>query len=110
MTRDPRTNAVSTPALLGASPTVLHDPTSESAPVIRPRVAPLTSLDGKTVGLFDLGKSRSDEFLDHLETLLRARGVATRRFAKPTNAKPATPALLGEIADGTDVVVEALAD
>lgn len=92
------------------SATVLHDPTSETAPMVRPRVPPPTSLDGKTVGLFDLGKLRSDEFLDHLEARLRARGVVTRRFAKPTNAKPAAPALLARIAAGADVVVEALAD
>lgn len=91
-------------------PTLLHDPTSEAAPVVRLRVAPPTSLEGRTVGLFDLGKSRSDEFLDHLEARLQARGVVTRRFAKPTNAKPATPAVLADIARGADVVVEALAD
>lgn len=91
-------------------PILLHDPTAETTPVVRPRVAPPTSLDGKTVGLFDLGKSRSDEFLDHLDARLRTRGVVTRRFAKPTNAKPATPAVLEEIAAGCHVVVEALAD
>ena len=90
--------------------TLLHDPTAETAPLVRPRVAPPASLDGKTVGLFDLGKSRSDEFLDHLEARLRAKGAVTRRFAKPTNAKPATPAILADIAGGADVVVEALAD
>ena len=92
------------------SAAVLHDPTSETAPVVRPRVPPPASLDGKTVGLFDLGKSRSDEFLDHMEARLRARGVVVRRFAKPTNAKPAAPALVARIAAGADVVVEALAD
>lgn len=93
-----------------ATATVLHDPTSETTPMVRPRVPPPTSLDGKTVGLFDLGKLRSDEFLDHLEARLRTRGVVTRRFAKPTNAKPAAPALLARLAAGADVVVEALAD
>lgn len=91
-------------------PGVLHDPTSEAAPSVRPRVPPPAALDGKTVGLFDLGKSRSAEFLDHLQARLEGRGLATRRFAKPTNAKPATDAILAEIAADADVVVEALAD
>ena len=88
----------------------LHDPTSETAPATRPRRAPPASLDGRTVALFDIGKSRADEFLDYLEARLRARGVATARFAKPTNAKPATTAILDNIAAGADAVVEALAD
>ena len=88
----------------------LHDPTAEKAAPMRHRRTPPSSLDGKTVGLFDLGKSRSPEFLDHLELLLTARGVATRRFAKPTNAKPATFDVLQDIASNADVVVEALAD
>ena len=89
---------------------VLHDPTSEAAPSIRLRVPPPARLDDKTIGLFDLGKSRSAEFLDHLQARLEGRGLATRRFAKPTNAKPATAAVLSEIAARADVVVEALAD
>ncbi len=88
----------------------LHDPTSEAAPATRPRCAPPESLDGTTVALFDIGKSRADEFLDYLEARLRARGVVTARFAKPTNAKPATTAILDGIAAGADAVVEALAD
>ena len=88
----------------------LHDPTSEAAPAHRPRRRPPTALDGRTVALFDIGKSRAGEFLDYLETRLRARSVATKRFAKPTNAKPATTAILGKIAAGADIVVEALAD
>ena len=92
------------------STVTLHDPTSETTPAIRPRCAPPESLDGRQVALFDIGKSRADEFLDCLETRLRARGIATARFAKPTNAKPATNAILDDIAAGADVVVEALAD
>ena len=95
---------------MNTSRITLHDPTSETTPATRPRRPPPASLDGKTVALFDIGKSRADEFLDHLETRLVARGVSTARFAKPTNAKPATARLLGDIATGADAVVEALAD
>lgn len=88
----------------------LHDPTHEAAPAARARLAPPPSLDGKTVGLFDIGKSRAGEFLDYLEDALQDRGLRTRRFAKPTNAKPASPAILAEIAEHADVVAEGLAD
>lgn len=92
------------------STVTLHDPTSETAPATRPRCRPPASLEDRTVALFDIGKSRADEFLDCLEARLRARGIATARFAKPTNAKPATNAILDDIAARADVVVEALAD
>ena len=89
---------------------VLHDPTSETAPATRPRRPPPDSLHGRTVALLDIGKHRSGEFLDHVAAGLHARGIATVRFAKPTNAKPATAAVLDDIAAGADVVAEALAD
>ncbi len=88
----------------------LHDPTSEAAPATRPRRTPPPSLDGRTLALFDIGKTRADEFLDYLEARLHARGIATARFAKPTNAKPATNAILDDIAAGADAVIQALAD
>ena len=40
-------------------------------------------------GLLDISKPRGPEFLDRLETLLAERGVAARRYAKPTFTKPA---------------------
>ncbi len=91
-------------------PVMLHDPTHEAAPATRARLAAPATLDDKTVALFDIGKSRAGEFLDYLERALHDQDVRTRRFAKPTNAKPATPAILGDIAEHADVVVEGLAD
>ncbi len=91
-------------------PTVLHDPTAETSPVTRPRRPPPDSLEGKVVALLDIGKTRSDEFLDHVEALLGARGIATLRAAKATNAKPAPVEVLQRIATEAHVVVEALAD
>ena len=90
--------------------TILHDPTAELAPESRPRRAPPSSLDGKTVALLDIGKIRSDEFLDHVHDRLRSRGIDVLRVAKATNAKPAPAAVLQEVVLGADVVVEALAD
>ena len=90
--------------------TVLHDPTSEVTPLSRPRRAPLASLDNKTVALFDIGKRRSDEFLDHVQARLETRGVETIRFGKPSNARPATPDVVRRTAEAAHAVVVALAD
>lgn len=88
----------------------MRDPTAEAAPVQRERLTPPKSLDGLTIGLLDIGKVRSDEFLDSIDRLLTARGHQVRRYAKPTNAKPAPVAVVQSIATECDVVVEALAD
>ena len=90
--------------------TVLHDPPSELAPEIRPRRTPPPSLEGRVVALQGIGKRRSDEFLDHVKRRLDARGIATIRTDKPTNARRAPTELLQRIAAEADVVVQALAD
>jgi hypothetical protein len=90
--------------------TVLYDPTAELTPTLRPRRVPPASLDGKTVALLDIGKTRSDEFLDHLQRLLDERGIQTARYAKSTNTRTAPVELLQTIAVEADVVVSALAD
>jgi hypothetical protein len=89
---------------------ILLDPTSERTPAerqVNPRPA---SLDGLTVGLLDISKSRGDVVIDELEALLRAGGVRTERFRKPTFARPAPVDLRHEIATRCEVVIEALAD
>ena len=89
---------------------ILLDPTSERTPAerqVNPRPA---SLDGVTVGLLDISKSRGDVVLDELEALLRADGVRTERFRKPTFARPAPVDLRHEISTRCEVVIEALAD
>ena len=83
------------------------DPTREAAPVARelaPRGAP------GTIALVDIRKPRGDVFLDELEVLLRERGYAVERTAKPTFTKPAPPDVRREIAERCDAVIEALAD
>jgi hypothetical protein len=88
----------------------LRDPTAETSPVKRPRRAPPPSLEGKTIALFDIGKTRSDEFLDQVERRLNERGLKTRRFGKPTNAKVATPETIRRVAQEADVVLIGLSD
>jgi len=89
---------------------VLLDPTAELTPAARlPRAKP-HSLVGLTVGLLDISKARGDVFLDRLEQLMHADGVVTRRYKKPTFARPAPIDLVQDIARECHVVVEALAD
>ncbi len=89
---------------------VLLDPTSETQPALRARLPRLASLQGRTVGLFDIAKPRGDIFLDRLEERLREQGARVERFRKPTFTKPAPVDLRQEIATRCDAVVEALAD
>ncbi len=89
---------------------VVLDPTGERAPAHRERLPRLTSLSGVTVGLLDISKPRGDRFLDRLETRLNERGVATRRYRKPTFTKPAPVDLRQAIATECGAVIEALAD
>jgi hypothetical protein len=89
---------------------VLLDPTSERSPAIRERVARLSDLEGRTVGLLDISKPRGDVFLNRVEEGLRGRGADVVRYKKPTFTKPAPADLRHEIAVKCDAVVEALAD
>jgi hypothetical protein len=63
------------------------------------------------VGLLDNGKMNVDRFLDHVETLLRARhgvrDVVRRR--KPNMSAPAPAEILGALA-ACDAVVSAVGD
>ena len=88
----------------------LLDPTNEASPAVRTRLPRLASLDGRTVGLLDISKARGDVFLDRIEERLTERGVAVRRYAKPTFTKPAPVDLRQQIAVECHAVVEALAD
>ncbi len=88
----------------------MRDPGAETAAQKRARRAPPKSLDGLTVGLFDIGKTRSDEFLNQVEKRFAERGLRTQRFAKPTNAKVAPDAVVHKVVEGADVVLIALSD
>jgi hypothetical protein len=88
----------------------MRDPTAEASAEMRPRRAPPATLDGVTVALMDIGKMRGDEFIDRLESLLHERGIATRRYRKPTNTRTAPLELLQEIATECQAVVIALSD
>jgi hypothetical protein len=78
-----------------------------AAEPLAPRPA---SVDGRRVVLLDIRKNRGAEFLDRIETLLQAAGATTARTSKEIFSKPAALPLIDDIADGADLVVEALAD
>jgi len=88
----------------------MRDPTAETSPVKRPRRAPPKSLEGLTIGLFDIGKTRTDEFLNQVEKRFNERGLKTRRCGKPTNAKVATPENLQKISSEVDLILIGLSD
>jgi hypothetical protein len=89
---------------------VLLDPTSERSPTQRPRLGRPESLDGLTIGLLDIAKARGDVFLDRLDERLRERGLAVKRYMKPTNTRPAPLALQQQIATEVNLVIEGLSD
>lgn len=86
------------------------DPTAESAPVMRQRLAPGVPLASATVGLFSIAKERSNEFMDYLQALFDARGITTMRFAKATHTKIAAEPVLAAMVESCDIVVGGLAD
>ena len=89
---------------------MLLDPTAESTPVKRGRLARPGELKGLTVGLLDISKARGDIFLDEIEAQLAGRGINVRRYRKPTFARVAPVELQQEISTRCDLVIEALAD
>jgi hypothetical protein len=88
----------------------MRDPTAETSPVKRPRRALPKSLEGLTIGLFDIGKTRTDEFLNQVEKRFNERGLKTKRCGKPTNAKVATPENLQKISSEVDLILIGLSD
>ena len=89
---------------------VLLDPTSEQEPARRQLLPRPENLAGLTVGLLDISKPRGDVFLDKLGELLGEKGVAVKRYRKPTFTRVAPVGLKQQIAEEVDVVVEGLAD
>jgi len=95
---------------IAATGVALRDPTAEAAATRRARRAPPKDLDGSTVALLDIGKMRGNEFIDRLEARFAERGIATRRYRKPTNTRVAPVELLQQVAAEAQVAVIALSD
>lgn len=90
--------------------TQLLDPTAERSPTVRPRLPRPERLDGLTVGILDISKPRGDVFLDRIDERLAERGIAVKRYMKPTMARPAPLALRQQIGAEVNLVIEGLAD
>src|SRR5216684_304366 len=90
--------------------TVVLDPTSERSPTLRARLPRPERLDGLTIGLLDIAKARGDVFLDRLEERLSERGIAVKRYRKPTNTRTAPLPLQQQIATEVNLVIEGLSD
>ena len=92
-------------------PVTLINPMNEAPQAAAARPPRLATLASKALGLLDISKPGGSIFLDRLEALLRERyGVAlVERLSKPTFAKPAPEAVIGQLR-GLDAVIEALAD
>ena len=88
----------------------LLDPTAETSPAMRERLAPPKSLKGSVIGVLDIGKVRGDVFCDEISKLLGEKGFTVKQYAKPTNTRTAPTDLAQTIATECDVVVEALSD
>jgi hypothetical protein len=96
--------------MMKLSAETLRDPTAETSSVKRARKAPPKSLEGLTVGLFSIGKTRTAEFLDQVQKRFEERGLKTRRFGKPTNAKTCPPEEMERVIRECDVVLVGLSD
>lgn len=71
----------------------------------------LATLAGQRIGLLDIAKPRSREFLDRFEQVLYERGGVAEvvRLRKATPSRPAPPDVLAE-AERCGAVLVALAD
>lgn len=85
-------------------------PFDQRVRAVEPLAPRPASISGRRAVLLDIRKNRGAEFLDRMETLLRAAGATTVRREKEIFSKPAAMSLIDEIAGGADLVVEALAD
>jgi len=76
-----------------------------------PSAARLATLEGQRIGLLDIAKPRSTEFLDRIAQLLtsRTRVAEVVRLRKATPSRPAPPDVLSE-AERCGAVLVALAD
>lgn len=90
--------------------TALLDPTGERSPTQRPRLPRPPAIDDLTVGIVDISKARGDVFLDQIDLRLKQRGIATRRYMKPTMARPAPLPLRQQIGTEVNLVIQGLAD
>ncbi|MGO9057248.1 MAG: hypothetical protein ACLQU2_07645 [Candidatus Binataceae bacterium] len=84
------------------------DPTGFDSQPQKAMAPRLSTLQGKTIGLLDIGFPNGNVFLDRVEEVLKTRyGVSeVIRKAKPSPARPAKPEVRKELIDDCDAIVE----
>jgi hypothetical protein len=80
----------------------------ESEIAAKPMAKRLGKLDGKTVGILDIGFPNGNVFLDRVEQVLRSKyGVAEFvRRAKPSPARTADEQVRKELIEACDAIIE----
>ncbi|HRD75439.1 MAG TPA: hypothetical protein PK264_05800 [Hyphomicrobiaceae bacterium] len=88
----------------------LLDPTGEHEAVAKKLAARPRSLDGVTVGILDIGKARGDVYLNQLALRLGERGIAVKRYAKPTPSRLASGETRARMKSEVQAAIIGLAD
>jgi hypothetical protein len=88
----------------------LIDPTGEHAAPTRKQTAKPVSLDGLTVGILDIGKARGNVYLNQLARRLGERGIAVKRYAKPTPSRLASSDTRQRMTSEVQAAIIGLAD
>jgi len=90
----------------------LYDPTTSGPQRELLRAPPLTSLDGKTIGILENGKLNATEMLRELARLFEDRhGCKVHAAYSKSNASAPAPAqILKKAADEVDFLITGLGD
>lgn len=106
--RPPKLDEPETAGAKGANASAVLDPvaTLQSNTSLVKRTGTLLG----PVALMDISKARGSELLDVYEEKLKASGIETKRFMKPTFCRPCPESLLQEIASSCKSAIIALAD
>lgn len=90
----------------------LYDPTSSGAKRLLSRAAPLSGLDGKTIGILENGKLNAVEMLSEIAELFKEHhGCAIRTIYSKSNASaPAPSQTLAKAVAEVDFLITGLGD
>jgi len=90
----------------------LYDPTTTGAKRRLARAAPLTSLEGRTIGILENGKLNAPEMLHEIAALFVARHGCTLApvYSKSNASAPAPSATLARAVKEVDFLITGLGD
>ena len=90
--------------------TTLLNPTGEHQIAKRVQADRPATLEGITVGVLDIGKTRGDVFLNRVAERLAERGIAVKRYAKPGPSRVAVVETRQQMLAETQAAIIGLAD